>query len=132
MTCDKSTLLRLGIGAAVLLGAAYVLFPAFQAWIAANALILLVLLCPLSMLFMGNMHKNAPRSTTYVRLSRSSAIQVMSRSAHASPPQVGMKRFMSRLDTGTNTHLASSCIRMGTSLRRCNCAASCQRLDSAA
>lgn len=60
MSRDKSALIRLGIGAAVLLGAAYVLLPAFQAWIAANALILLVLLCPLSMLFMGRMHKECP------------------------------------------------------------------------
>lgn len=63
MTCDKSTMIRLGIGAAIILVAAYVLFPAFQVWIAANALIFLLLLCPLSMVFcmrgMG-MHKDAP------------------------------------------------------------------------
>lgn len=64
MTCNKSTMIRLGIGAAILLAAAYVLFPAFQAWIVANGLTLLLisvlLLCPLSMLFMGCMHKDAP------------------------------------------------------------------------
>lgn len=59
MTCDKSTLLRLGIGAVVLLGAAYVLFPSFQAWIVAAAPVLLLLLCPLMMLFgMRGMHSN--------------------------------------------------------------------------
>lgn len=60
MTCNKSNMTRLGIGAAILLVAAYVLFPAFQTWIVANGLILLLLLCPLSMLFMGGMHKDAP------------------------------------------------------------------------
>lgn len=61
MTCDKSTMVRLGIGAGIILVAAYVLFPAFQVWIAANALILLLLLCPLSMLFcMRGMHKTTP------------------------------------------------------------------------
>lgn len=61
MTCDKSTMLRLGIGAGIILLAAYVLFPAFQTWIAANALILLLLLCPLSMMFcMRGMHKGPP------------------------------------------------------------------------
>lgn len=60
MTCNKSTMVRLGIGGAIILVTAYVLFPAFQTWIAANALILLLLLCPLSMLFMGGMHKDAP------------------------------------------------------------------------
>ncbi|HBX56037.1 DUF2933 domain-containing protein [Pseudomonas sp. UBA2684] len=60
MTCDKSTMVRLGIGAGIILLAAYVLFPAFQTWIAANALILL-LLCPLSMLFcIHGMHKGPP------------------------------------------------------------------------
>lgn len=63
MTCDKSTMVRLGIGAAIILVAAYVLFPTFQTWIAANALIFLLLLCPLSMVYcmrgMG-MQKDAP------------------------------------------------------------------------
>ncbi len=61
MTYDKSTMVRLGIGAAIILVAAYVLFPAFQVWIAANALIFLLLLCPLMMVFcMRGMHKDAP------------------------------------------------------------------------
>lgn len=63
MTCDKSTMVRLGIGAGIILAAAYILFPAFQVWIAANALIFLLLLCPLMMVFcmrgMGK-HKDAP------------------------------------------------------------------------
>ncbi|MDX4006985.1 MerR family DNA-binding transcriptional regulator [Pseudomonas aeruginosa] len=51
------------IGAGIFLLAAYVLFPAFQTWIAANALIFLLLLCPLSMLFcMRGMHKGPPAS----------------------------------------------------------------------
>ena len=61
MTRNKPSMVQLGIGAAIILAAAYVLFPAFQAWIAANALIFLVLLCPLSMVFcMRNMHKDPP------------------------------------------------------------------------
>ncbi|MGH8347497.1 MAG: DUF2933 domain-containing protein [Pseudomonas sp.] len=61
MTRNKPSMVQLGIGAAIILAAAYVLFPAFQAWIAANALIFLVLLCPLSMVFcMSNMHKDPP------------------------------------------------------------------------
>lgn len=67
MTRDKSTRVRLGIGAGIILVAAYVLFPAFQTWIAANALIFLLLLCPLSMVFcmrgMG-MHKDASADDT--------------------------------------------------------------------
>ncbi|VVP23019.1 DUF2933 domain-containing protein [Pseudomonas fluorescens] len=61
MTRNKPSMVQLGIGAAIILTAAYVLFPAFQAWIVANALIFLVLLCPLSMVFcMRGMHKDAP------------------------------------------------------------------------
>lgn len=61
MTRNNPSMVQLGIGAAIILAAAYVLFPAFQAWIAANALIFLVLLCPLSMVFyMRNMHKDPP------------------------------------------------------------------------
>ncbi|MOA55530.1 hypothetical protein D3C78_1793420 [compost metagenome] len=63
MTRDKSALVRLGIGAAVLLVAAYILFPAFQDWIVAVAPVLLLLLCPLMMVFcMRGMHSNT--STT--------------------------------------------------------------------
>lgn len=61
MTRDKSTLIRLGIGAVIILAAAYVLFPAFQAWIVTAAPVLLLLLCPLMMVFcMRGMHKDAP------------------------------------------------------------------------
>ncbi|UVJ41887.1 DUF2933 domain-containing protein [Pseudomonas sp. LS1212] len=61
MISNKSTMVRLGIGAAITLVAAYVLFPAFQTWIVTNALILLLLLCPLAMVFcMRGMHKDAP------------------------------------------------------------------------
>lgn len=61
MTRNKPSMVQLGIGAAIILAAAYVLFPAFQAWLAANVLIFLVLLCPLSMVFcMRNMHKGPP------------------------------------------------------------------------
>ncbi|NUT74111.1 DUF2933 domain-containing protein [Pseudomonas sp. C1C7] len=61
MTRNIPSIVQLGIGGAIILAAAYVLFPAFQAWIAANALIFLVLLCPLSMVFcMHNMHKDQP------------------------------------------------------------------------
>lgn len=61
MTRNKPSMIQLGVGAAIILAVAYVLFPAFQAWIVANALIFLVLLCPLSMVFcMRNMHKDAP------------------------------------------------------------------------
>ncbi|WP_454865157.1 DUF2933 domain-containing protein [Pseudomonas rhizophila] len=52
---------RLGVGAAIVLAVAYVLFPAFQTWIAAAAPLLLVLLCPIVMVFcMRGMHKDAP------------------------------------------------------------------------
>lgn len=63
MTRDKSALVRLGIGAAVLFGAAYVLFPDFRAWFIAAAPVLFLLLCPLIMVFcMRGMHSNT--STT--------------------------------------------------------------------
>lgn len=61
MTCKKSTMIRLGIGAAIILVAAYALFPAFQAWIVTAAPVLPLLVCPLMMLFcMRGMHKDAP------------------------------------------------------------------------
>ncbi|MGF6708710.1 DUF2933 domain-containing protein [Pseudomonas frederiksbergensis] len=61
MTRNKSSMIRLGVGAAIILAAAYVLFPAFQTWIVAAAPLLLLLLCPLMMVFcMRGMHKDAP------------------------------------------------------------------------
>ncbi|CAD0264309.1 conserved hypothetical protein [Pseudomonas veronii] len=61
MTRNKPSMVQLGVGAAIILATAYLLFPTFQAWIVANALIFLVLLCPLAMVFcMRNMHKDAP------------------------------------------------------------------------
>ncbi|KJZ60827.1 hypothetical protein [Pseudomonas fluorescens] len=75
MTRNKPSMIRLGVGAAIVLAVAYVLFPAFQVWIVANALFLLLLLCPLSavrcplsavrcplsmMFCMRGMHKDAP------------------------------------------------------------------------
>lgn len=61
MTRNNPTMVQLGVGAAIILAAAYVLFPAFQVWIVAAAPVLLLLLCPLVMVFcMRNMHKDAP------------------------------------------------------------------------
>lgn len=61
MTRNKPTMLRLGVGAVIILAVAYVLFPAFQTWIVAAAPLLLLLLCPLMMVFcMRGMHKDAP------------------------------------------------------------------------
>lgn len=63
MTRNKPSMIQLGVGAAIILAAAYLLFPTFQAWIVANALIFLVLLCPLMMVFcMRGMHKDAPNT----------------------------------------------------------------------
>lgn len=61
MTRNNPNMLRLGVGAAIVLAVAYVLFPAFQTWIVAAAPLLLLLLCPLMMVFcMRGMHKDAP------------------------------------------------------------------------
>ncbi len=70
MTCDKSTMIRLGIGAAIVLAVAYAMFPVVQAWIVAAAPLLLLLLCPLMMVFcMRGMHKDAsaPADTQKVK-----------------------------------------------------------------
>ncbi|WP_018926350.1 DUF2933 domain-containing protein [Pseudomonas umsongensis] len=61
MTRNNSNMARLGIGAAIVLAVAYILFPAFQTRIATAAPLLLLLLCPLMMVFcMRGMHKDAP------------------------------------------------------------------------
>lgn len=45
-------MIRTAVGIAVAMGLAYMLLPAFRGWIVAAAPILLLLLCPLSMLLM--------------------------------------------------------------------------------
>lgn len=61
MTRNNPNMVRLGVGAAIVLAVAYILFPAFQTWIVAAAPLLLLLLCPLMMVFcMRGMRKDAP------------------------------------------------------------------------
>ncbi|MBI3144670.1 MAG: DUF2933 domain-containing protein [Pseudogulbenkiania sp.] len=59
MTCNKSTMLRTAIGFTIVLAVAYVLLPAFRSWIVSALPILLLLICPLSMLFMSGMQRDS-------------------------------------------------------------------------
>lgn len=56
--CSMKTLIKIAVGMGVLLLVVYVAFPQFQPAIAATAPWLLVLACPLMMLFMMGGHKN--------------------------------------------------------------------------
>lgn len=61
MTRNNPNMVRLGVGVVIILAVAYALFPAFQTWIVVAAPFLLLLLCPLMMIFcMRGMHKDAP------------------------------------------------------------------------
>jgi hypothetical protein len=60
MICSKTTMIRTAIGLAVVSAVAYVALPAFRAWIVSALPILLLLICPLSMLFMmGGSHRDS-------------------------------------------------------------------------
>lgn len=72
MTRNNLNIVRLGVGAAIVLAVAYVLFPAFQTRIAATAPLLLLLLCPLMMVFcMRGMHKDAPPTDDTLKVKQS-------------------------------------------------------------
>ncbi len=51
MNCNKQTMWKAGFGLLVAGGVAYAALPEFRAWILAVSPVLLLLLCPLSMLF---------------------------------------------------------------------------------
>ncbi len=67
MKCDTNTMIKAGLGLGVLLALAYVALPAAHAFILASAPLLLVLLCPLSMIFMmksmNSCHKENDKNT---------------------------------------------------------------------
>lgn len=50
--CSMKTLIKIAFGMGLLLVVGYVIFPEFHAWIVAAAPYLLVLACPLAMIFM--------------------------------------------------------------------------------
>jgi hypothetical protein len=52
MKCDVKTMLKVLLGVSVALGLAYLALPTFRAFILASAPVLLVLICPISMLVM--------------------------------------------------------------------------------
>lgn len=57
MMCNTKTMLKVGLGVLLVTGIAYAALPEFRDWILAASPTLLLLLCPLSMLFcMKMMH----------------------------------------------------------------------------
>lgn len=52
MNCNKKTMLRVGVGLAVVFSIAYFLLPDMRTWLVASAPFLVALICPLAMLFM--------------------------------------------------------------------------------
>lgn len=52
MNCNKKTMLRVGVGLAVVFSLAYFLLPDMRTWVVASAPLLVALICPLAMLFM--------------------------------------------------------------------------------
>ncbi len=67
MKCDTKTMIKVGLGLGVLLALAYFTLPAAHAFILASGPFLLVLLCPLSMIFMmksmNSCHKENDKNT---------------------------------------------------------------------
>ncbi|MGB3288626.1 MAG: DUF2933 domain-containing protein [Burkholderiaceae bacterium] len=52
MKCDMKTMIKVGSGLGILLAIAYITLPAARELISATAPFLLILICPLSMMFM--------------------------------------------------------------------------------
>lgn len=52
MKCDRKTMLKAGLGLAVLIAVAYAALPAAREWITAVSPFLFLLICPLMMFFM--------------------------------------------------------------------------------
>lgn len=75
MICSKSTMIRTAIGLAVVSAVAYVALPAFRTWVVSAWPILLVLICPLSMLFMMGSHGSSNASGKTDKAGRSDAGQ---------------------------------------------------------
>lgn len=50
--CSMKTMIKIALGIGVLLVAGYVIFPESRGWIASFAPYLLILICPLAMMFM--------------------------------------------------------------------------------
>lgn len=62
--CSMKTMLKIAVGIGVLLLVTYFAFPQFQPAIAAMGPWLLVLACPLGMMFMMGGHKNQEKEKT--------------------------------------------------------------------
>lgn len=52
MNCNKKTMIRVGVGLAVVFSLPYFLLPDMRTWLVASAPFLFALICPLAMLFM--------------------------------------------------------------------------------